>query len=282
MLLARLKLKVLPAELLCGGENAAKLDLQWNRLKQISSITQLKNLTELNLSKNEFTDFPVEIRGFCQLEKLYINQNNIKSIPENVFPFLENLQLLNLSTNRLEKLPQDMKRCQHLNYLNLSNNCLRNLDPLVGLSHLKELYVEKNQLAELPNQLFQNSNLTLFKANGNPLKKPPVEVCAGGLRDIQNYFEMLEANAQDVYTVKTMFLGSSMAGKSTLCRSLKQGCPVPVAEDDRTVGIEISKVDHDGVRFYFWDFAGQKEYYITHHVFITAQALVILAIDLCR
>uniref|UniRef100_A0A8C1DFX8 Uncharacterized protein n=1 Tax=Cyprinus carpio TaxID=7962 RepID=A0A8C1DFX8_CYPCA len=92
-----------------------------------------KNLTELNL-------------GLHQLEKLYINQNNIKTIPENVFPSLEKLKFLKLSTNRLEKLPQDMNRCQHLNYLNLSNNCLRNLDPLVGLSHLKELYVERNQL----------------------------------------------------------------------------------------------------------------------------------------
>uniref|UniRef100_A0A671P9G2 Uncharacterized protein n=1 Tax=Sinocyclocheilus anshuiensis TaxID=1608454 RepID=A0A671P9G2_9TELE len=194
------------------GGDAVKVDLQRNRLKQISGITQLKNLTELNLCRNEFTDFPTDIRGLHQLEKLYINQNNIKTIPENVFPSLEKLRFLKLSTNRLEKLPQDMNRCQHLNYLNLSNNCLRNLDPLVGLSHLKELYVERNQLADLPDLLFQNSSLTLFKANGNPLRKPPQE----------------------------------------------------------------------GIRFIFWDFAGQEEYYITHHVFITAQAFVILAINLSR
>ncbi|KAL1271040.1 hypothetical protein QQF64_030056 [Cirrhinus molitorella] len=274
------KLKSLPNELLQRGGDAVKVDLQRNRLKQISGIAQLNNLTELNLSRNEFTDFPVDIRGLRQLERLYINQNNIKTIPENVFPSLEKLRFLKLSTNRLEKLPQDMNRCQYLNYLNLSNNCLKNLDPLVGLSHLKELYVERNQLAELPDLLFQNSSLTLFKANGNPLRKPPQEVCAGGLKDIQSYFAMLEANAPNVYTVKTMFLGSSMAGKSTLCRSLKQGRPVPVDEADRTVGIEISKVDSEGIRFFFWDFAGQEEYYITHHVFITAQAFVILAINL--
>lgn len=276
------KLKALPNELLQRGGDAVKVDLQRNRLKQISGITQLKNLTELNLCRNEFTDFPTDIRGLRQLEKLYINQNNIKTIPENVFPYFEKLRFLKLSTNRLEKLPQDMNRCQHLNYLNLSNNCLRNLDPLVGLSQLKELYVERNQLADLPDLLFQNSSLTLFKANGNPLRKPPQEVCAGGLKDIQSYFAMLEANAPNEKTVKTMFLGTSMAGKSTLCRSLKQGCPVPVDEADRTVGIEISEVDNEGIRFIFWDFAGQEEYYITHHVFITAQAFVILAIDLSR
>ncbi|XP_051573444.1 malignant fibrous histiocytoma-amplified sequence 1-like [Myxocyprinus asiaticus] len=274
------KLKALPTELLQRGQDAVKVDLQRNRLKQITGISQLLNLTELNLSRNEMTDFPSEIKALCNLVKLYMNQNKMKTIPENVFPSLERLQFLKLSTNQLDTLPQDMNKCQSLTYLNLSNNCLRNLEPLVGLPCLKELYVERNQLAELPDLLFQNNCLTHFKAIGNPLRKPPEEVCAGGLRDVQNYFSMLEENSSDVYTVKTMFLGSSMAGKSTLCRSLKQGCPVPVAEADRTIGIEISEVESDGIRFYFWDFAGQEEYYITHHVFITAQAFVILAIDL--
>uniref|UniRef100_A0A671MKR0 Uncharacterized protein n=1 Tax=Sinocyclocheilus anshuiensis TaxID=1608454 RepID=A0A671MKR0_9TELE len=170
------------------GGDAVKVDLMRNRLKQITGINQLRSLIELNLSRNEFSDFPVDIRGLHQLEKLYINQNNIKTIPENVFPSLEKLRFLKLSTNRLEKLPQDMNRCQHLNYLNLSNNCLRNLDAL------------RNQLAELPDLLFHNSSLTLFKASGNPLRKPPQEVCAGGLRDIESYFAMLEANAPNVST----------------------------------------------------------------------------------
>ena len=79
-----------------------------------------------------------------------------------------------------------------------------------------------------------------------------------------------------------MFLGSSMAGKSTLSRSLRAGAPVRVEEDDRTEGIEICELELDGVRLLFWDFAGQEEYYLTHHVFITPRALVILAVDLAR
>ncbi|KAI1904006.1 hypothetical protein AGOR_G00001240 [Albula goreensis] len=77
-----------------------------------------------------------------------------------------------------------------------------------------------------------------------------------------------------------MFLGSSMAGKSTLCRSLREGQAVGVAVEDRTVGIDISEVERDGVQLLFWDFAGHEEYYLTHHVFITPQALVILTINL--
>ncbi|XP_056602695.1 malignant fibrous histiocytoma-amplified sequence 1 [Triplophysa dalaica] len=274
------KLRMLPTEILQRGQDVEKVDLQRNRLKHVAGISQLSNLTELNLSRNEISDFPSEIKDLHQLVRLYLNQNNLKTIPEDVFPSLEKLQFLKLSTNRIAKLPEDINKCHNLSYLNLSNNCLTDLEPLVGLPNIKELYAERNQLAELPYSLFQTKSLTQFKVNGNPLKKPPEEVCAGGLKDIQNYFSMLDSNSPSVRSVKTMFLGTSMAGKSTLCRSLKQACPVSVAEDDRTVGIEISEVESDGVRFYFWDFAGQEEYYNTHHVFITAEAFVILAIDL--
>lgn len=263
------------------------MDLQRNKLRHLTDISRLVNLRDLNLCRNELVDFPVQIKYLRQLERLYLNQNGIKSIPEDVFPHLDKLQFLKLSTNRLAKLPPDISQCHSLNYLSLSNNCLKDLQAVVGLPKLKELFVERNNLTELPFQLFQNgtSGLTIFKATGNPLRTPPEEVCEGGVRDIQNYFALLEENPGTNTTacsVKTMFLGSSRAGKSTLCRSLKQGRPVKVEEDDRTEGIEISELGIEGVRFLFWDFAGHEEYYLTHHVFITPRALVILAIDLAR
>ncbi|XP_066510729.1 malignant fibrous histiocytoma-amplified sequence 1-like [Hoplias malabaricus] len=274
------KLRSLPPALLAKSQDPVKVDLQRNRLKQVTGISRLSNLTELNLSRNEITEFPLEIKQLRCLLKLYLNQNSIKNIPDGIFPSLEKLQFLKMSTNRLVKLPSDMNRCQSLVYLNLSNNSLKDLQPLVGLLRLKDIYVENNQLAELPRALFQSQNFNVFKVNGNPLRMPPEEICAGGSKDIKSYFDMLEDNSCSVCTIKTMFLGSSMAGKSTLCRSLTCGRPVAVAEADRTVGIDIREVDRDGVRFLFWDFAGQEEYYITHHIFITPQAFVILAIDL--
>lgn len=275
------RLKSLPLEELQKGRDVSKANLQKNRLKEFTGISRWSNLTELNVCQNELVEFPKEISELYQLIRLYMNQNNIKSIPENIFPSLKKLQFLKINTNKLCQLPLDMNKCENLNYLNLSNNCLKDVQSLVGLGRLNELYVDNNQLTELPHALFKSQNLKKFKANSNPLKKPPEAICVGGLKDIQNYFEMLEESSFTMRTIKTMFLGSSMAGKSTVCRSLKCGCPVEVAEDDRTVGIEIHQfLNEDGVRFLFWDFAGQDEYYFTHHVFITPQAFVILAVDL--
>ncbi|XP_026992776.2 malignant fibrous histiocytoma-amplified sequence 1 homolog isoform X1 [Tachysurus fulvidraco] len=277
------RLKSLPSDLLQKGQDVDKADLQKNRLKEVIGISRLSNLTELNLCRNELVEFPKEISELRQLVRLYLNQNKIKSIPENIFPLLKNLEFLKISTNKLSQIPSDMNKCEKLNFLNLSNNCLRDVQPLVGLGHLRELYMENNHLTELPQALFQSESLEKLKVNNNPLRKPPEAICLGGLKDIQSYFEMLETSSFTIRTIKTMFLGSSMAGKSTVCRSLSCGHPVEVAEDDRTDGIEIQQFcNEDGVRFLFWDFAGQEEYYFTHHVFITAQAFVILAVDLSR
>lgn len=276
------KLKELPRSIFDNSEIITKIDLQRNRLKDIRGISRLVNLTELNLSRNELSSFPEEIAKLYHLKKLYINQNIIKSIPDQVFSHLQHLEFLKLSTNRLSELPSDINQCVSLTYVNVSNNYLKDLQALVGLPKLQELHVENNRLTDLPEELF--TNLTMFKATGNTLRKPPEDICIGGLKDIRSYFTMLKNSSSTVTvkTIKTMFLGSSMAGKSTLCRSFQRCSPVEVDEADRTVGIEIIEVEKEDVRFLCWDFAGQEEYYITHHVFITPQAFVILAINLSR
>uniref|UniRef100_A0A3P8PFR8 Disease resistance R13L4/SHOC-2-like LRR domain-containing protein n=1 Tax=Astatotilapia calliptera TaxID=8154 RepID=A0A3P8PFR8_ASTCA len=132
----------------------------------------------LNLSRNKIIEFSQEICNLKNLQTLYMNHNNVRSIPEGIFPHLRYLKFLKLSTNRLARLPSDINQCTSLTYLDLSKNCLQNIEPLVGLPKLRELLVEKNQLTELPSQLFQKGSceLTKFKAMCNPLRCPPEEV----------------------------------------------------------------------------------------------------------
>uniref|UniRef100_A0A7N6FLI0 Uncharacterized protein n=1 Tax=Anabas testudineus TaxID=64144 RepID=A0A7N6FLI0_ANATE len=116
---------------------------------------------QLNLSRNMLIEFSNEMRHLDKLETLYMNQNNIRSIPEGIFPHLRSLKLVKLSTNRLAKLPSDINQCTSITYLDLSKNCLQSIQPLIGLPKLEELLVEKNQLTELPSQLFQTDNCKL-------------------------------------------------------------------------------------------------------------------------
>uniref|UniRef100_H0ZHT3 Malignant fibrous histiocytoma-amplified sequence 1-like n=1 Tax=Taeniopygia guttata TaxID=59729 RepID=H0ZHT3_TAEGU len=276
------RLRVLPLAVL-SNSTLESLDLDRNKLRRITGISKLCNLKSLILSKNEFVDFPSEIQSLVCLERLELNQNQIRIIPEGVFSHLSRLKHLRLNNNRLCALPRDLAACGgSLQYLNISNNLFRTFpQPVLRLARLQEFHVQNNALRQLPRELFQGQSLKMFKASGNPLREPPTEVCAGGIQQIRNYFNQLQHGlGQEDKRVKTMFLGASLAGKSTICRSLKQGQSKLVPKEERTVGIEISEFQMEDFTFLFWDFAGQLEYYMTHHVFITPQALVILVINL--
>ncbi|XP_071617680.1 malignant fibrous histiocytoma-amplified sequence 1 homolog [Heliangelus exortis] len=276
------RLRVLPPAVL-SNPALESLDLDRNKLRTIPGISKLGNLKKLILSKNEIVDFPSEIQSLVCLEKLQLNQNQIRVIPEGIFSHLPRLKHLRLNNNRLGALPKDLAACQgSLQYLNISNNLFRTFpQPVLHLTHLQELHVQNNALRQLPKELFQGQSLKIFKAKGNPLREPPGEVCAGGIQQIQNYFKELQHGlGQEDKRVKTMFLGASLAGKSSICNSLRQGETKLVPREERTVGIEISEFQIEDFKFLFWDFAGQLEYYTTHHVFITPRALVILVINL--
>ncbi|XP_044282008.1 malignant fibrous histiocytoma-amplified sequence 1 homolog [Varanus komodoensis] len=279
--LSRLRLRVLPLKVLLNN-NIESLNLDRNKLKYLNGISNLCNLKKLILSKNNIADFPEEIRNLVHLERLDLNQNQIRVIPEGVFSCFPKLKHLRLNNNRLDNLPKDLVACSStLQYLNLSNNLFQTI-PLVvlELTNLQEFYVQNNVLQQLPMMLFQKLPLKMFKVSGNPLRQPPYEVCAGGIRQIISYFNQLQqCQGKEDKRVKTMFLGASLAGKSTICKSLQQRQIVHMSKEERTVGIEISECHIQGFTFLFWDFAGQLEYYMTHHMFITPQALVILAID---
>uniref|UniRef100_A0A670HMP9 Roc domain-containing protein n=1 Tax=Podarcis muralis TaxID=64176 RepID=A0A670HMP9_PODMU len=279
--LSRLRLRVVPPEVL-QNNGIESLNLDRNKLKQLPGIAKLCNLRKLVLSKNDIIDFPEEIRSLVHLEKLELNQNQIRVIPEGVFSCLPKLRHLRLNNNRLDRLPKDLAVCcSSLQYLNLSNNLFLAIPlAVLELKCLQELYLYNNKLRQLPMKMFKELPLKMFKVSGNPLREPPYEVCAGGLRQITSYFDQLQnSRAEEDRRVKTMFLGMSLAGKSTICKSLKQRQIVQMSEEERTVGIEISEFQIQGFTFLFWDFAGQLEYYMTHHMFITPQALVILVIN---
>ncbi|XP_043915068.1 malignant fibrous histiocytoma-amplified sequence 1 homolog [Protopterus annectens] len=278
--LASKRLKVIPPEVLSNVE-IEFLNLDRNKLKNVIGISELKKLKELALSKNELAEFPVEIKNLRSLEKLEINQNKMQNIPEGIFCSLHRLKHLKLNNNRISKLPDDLSNCGGLEYFNISSNWIRVIPPcILTLKKLVELYVGNNKLRKLPAELFENKVLKKFNARSNPLREPPDEVCSGGLKQIRNYFSQLQkSDAEEVKKIKTIFLGESMAGKSTICKSLCME-PEVVPTEERTVGIEINEFPIEDFTFYFWDFAGQHEYYLTHHVFITPQAFVILVINL--
>jgi hypothetical protein len=94
---------------------------------------------------------PQELFTFRQLRRLHLDGNDIRVIPELLGENLLNLEVLTLSNNKLEGMPDSFSRLRNLKSLHLSNNCFENFPkPLCELKRLLFLDLCTNKIAELP------------------------------------------------------------------------------------------------------------------------------------
>ena len=123
----------------------------------------MPSLRELEVSFNP-TEFPRAIDRYPSLEKLFVVECGLRSLPEEVAS-LSRLSWLNLNVNQLTHLPEGLTR----------------------MPELKLLYVKANLLRSLPD--FRASSLTEVMVGGNPLTSaqiagafPPAARKNSGLR----------------------------------------------------------------------------------------------------
>mmetsp|Transcript_25462 Transcript_25462/g.29080 ORF Transcript_25462/g.29080 Transcript_25462/m.29080 type:complete len:1382 (+) Transcript_25462:90-4235(+) len=105
-------------------------------------------------------------------------------------------------------------------------------------------------------------------------------------------------------TLKVIFVGMAMTGKTSIIRRLIEGKHAIIPErDDRTIGVDIYQWDpHNNkdrpfvdcridvedktftgdvdVKFSVWDFAGQQVYHATHELFFSPHALYVVVWDM--
>lgn len=117
---------------------------------------ELRSLKFLDLNSNQINAIDCEIGNLEKLESLLLFQNNLKELPAEIGQ-LEMLNTLWLGNNRLTRLPREITRLVRLDW--------------------------------------NDENLSLSSnIEGNPLKKPPLDVCTRGIAAIAGYFDNMDNN----------------------------------------------------------------------------------------
>jgi internalin A len=225
----------------------------------VCSHTQLKTV---ELSGPSFTEL-----GYLKLtNNAQLTQTTLKNLPK--------LEQVFIHDCTIQAKVQITGNCEKLNYINVSNCALQELELPENLPLLTDLQIKGNQLSDFGFLKFIKNN-TVFNLErlmweGNPF--PETFVNTLQRNDIETLKGFFVEQLIDVYRKKLILLGNTQAGKTSLCDILKDE---NLADGNSTHGVNISRyvvnTNDDGKSVegmvLLYDFGGQDFYHNAHMPF---------------
>ena len=146
-----------------------RLRLDDNQLISLpSAIWALPNLKSISAEKNKLKSIPTPTKlPATVIKKINLSHNKINKIPKAFFHFHQ-LEELRLSNNKISKLPLQAGNWKKLSVLNLSHNRIKELPSSLGeLFMLRHCYLNYNKLSALPESIGQLSWLSQLELDNN-------------------------------------------------------------------------------------------------------------------
>ncbi|XP_046819531.1 leucine-rich repeat-containing protein 47-like [Vespa crabro] len=200
-------------------ENLNYLNINNTCLQEIpEEIEKLQNLTALVLYSNKIDKLPASIEKLTKLKFLNCSQNKLTSLPDAIGNFPQ-LSSLNFGTNLLQSIPCQRKNLK-LTTLDLSNNNLQVFPDVcyTELIHLCEIYVNMNQIKDIPEQISRLQVLRVLNIADNLLTAVP-----GELADCH---KLKELNLKNNYLAdKRLLKLVDQCHSKQVLEYIKQHCP---------------------------------------------------------
>ncbi len=145
--------------------------------QNVHSLAQLKSgelfgIKRLSLSEN-LTSFPMEILSLADsLEVLDLSNNKLNSLP-NELKQLKKLKIFFASNNDFESLPEVLGECPQLEMVGFKSNKISHIPEKALPSRLRWLILTENKITELPDSIGERARLQKLALAGNRLKHLP-------------------------------------------------------------------------------------------------------------
>ncbi len=163
-------------------------------------IPRLTSLKKLYISDNLLTELPENIfHGLNRLQRLELDNNQLIELPENIFHDLIQLNQLDLSHNQFITFPKNIfKSLKAVLWIYLNDNELITLPQNIfhGLPSLLGVHLQNNQITTLPENIFPSRLERVFLYN-NPLPLTQVKEAGIGPNTVVVFKSPQEAQAED-------------------------------------------------------------------------------------
>lgn len=153
-------------------ENLKELCAYNNKISNLNGVVFPPRLERLDLGKNELTYISTFQFAYLEnLQYLQLSNNRICFVEEDVFlKHLHTLTELHLASNDLQQLPYSIGTLVNLKLLNLSGNQLNIIPDSIGfLTSLLSLYLNSNRLCSLPRSIGNLKSLEYLDLSYNLL-----------------------------------------------------------------------------------------------------------------
>jgi len=185
-----------------------------------------------------------------------------------------------------------VKNLQKLEELYMSYNDFTSLpSPVYTLKSLKILHISGNEsLTSLDPKILQLTQLhTLYVSDCHALTSPPLEVCERGVDAVRQYYTDLAKGAgRNLPFVTIVVLGNTMAGKTSLIRTLQNTDRTRVltnrgqdtVRDETTKVFNVEEVEIDGKVLRLIDMGGQEVYHITYQLTLRQNCIPVIVVNM--
>lgn len=182
-------------EVICDCSGLQELWLEKNMLSTLPNrIDELKSLETLALGINAFRTMPYALSQLRELKDLRLGRNQLstlmttaaikanktdsgmeKELKVEPFKMMVSLESLHLGVNHLAMLPADLWKIPRLVEINLRGNSLQTISEEIERTKntLEALFLDDNQLQQLPNCLQHCRQLSKLTVCGNLLEDLP-------------------------------------------------------------------------------------------------------------
>ncbi|XP_067935483.1 malignant fibrous histiocytoma-amplified sequence 1 homolog [Watersipora subatra] len=252
---------------ICNLTSLKSLAIARCRISQLPErLSQLSHLEFLQLWVNDFSEgLPEVICNLTSLKSLDVAECKISQLPERL-KNLSQLDRLDCEGNELTTVPADLFQCRKLRSLNLAGN---------------------RKLSSIDQSLLEHEHLSYLYCEDCPaLVSPPYAVCSQGIEAVKAYFEDLVKDGVELNLVPVSIVGDTMAGKTSLIRSLQSRSRKLTYRDDTSIFDETTRVfdvqnlELENSQAKMIDHGGHQIYHITYRYILKERNIPLLVVNL--
>lgn len=145
---------------------------EWIHQDLLAMVCRISSLRVLELFFNKVANLSAKVESCSELVHLDLSCSDVSEVPPGCFRLMNQLRFLNLGTNLLTKVPDDMRSMSSLQVLYLDDNQVSEVgcEEFSNTSSLAELYLSTNRITSLHQCSFENlDNLQILDLSNNLL-----------------------------------------------------------------------------------------------------------------